>query len=199
MPEPLETPAAIPAALSVDSESRTSSAGRKSPATSLPKFVGKALEEHESALLAYSVTTLGDLDRAREIVQDTFIRLCQQNPAKVETHLRSWLISTCRNRALEILGKDKRPRPLEDVRWKKFSGNGSQDSSADHLEKQERLMAYLDRLSANQREVILLKFQQGLSYQEIHSVTGLTTANIGFLIHTGLKRLRDILPDELRA
>jgi RNA polymerase sigma-70 factor (ECF subfamily) len=60
-------------------------------------------------------------------------------------------------------------------------------------------MKYLDRLSPNQREVILLKFQQGLSYQEITDVTGLTSGNIGFLIHTGLKRLRDLLPDDLRT
>jgi RNA polymerase sigma-70 factor (ECF subfamily) len=36
----------------------------------------------------------------------------------------------------------------------------------------------------------LLKFQQGLSYEEIQRVTGLTSGNIGFLIHAGMKRLR---------
>ena len=59
-------------------------------------------------------------------------------------------------------------------------------------------MTYLDRLTDNQREVIILKFQQDLSYREIQTITGLTTGNIGFLIHTGLKRLREILPNDLR-
>ena len=60
-------------------------------------------------------------------------------------------------------------------------------------------MKMLERLSDNQREVILLKFQQGLSYQEIQEITGLSSGNIGFLIHTGLKRLRDLLPDDLNS
>ena len=62
-----------------------------------------------------------------------------------------------------------------------------------------QLRIYLDRLTDNQREVIILKFQQDLSYREIHAITGLTTGNIGFLIHTGLKRLREIIPDDLRS
>ena len=55
----------------------------------------------------------------------------------------------------------------------------------------------LARLSENQREVILLKFEQGLSYEEISEVTGLSSGNVGFLLHTGLKRLRTFLPDDL--
>ena len=61
------------------------------------------------------------------------------------------------------------------------------------------VMRMLERLSDNQREVIVLKFQQDLSYREIQTITGLTTGNIGFLIHTGLKRLREILPHDLSS
>ena len=60
-------------------------------------------------------------------------------------------------------------------------------------------MKLLDRLPANQRDVIVLKFQQGLSYQEIHHITGLSTGNIGFLIHTGLHRLRSLLHSHTKS
>ena len=50
----------------------------------------------------------------------------------------------------------------------------------------------------NQKEVVLLKFQQGMSYKEIQKVTGLKQGNIGFLIHTGLKRMREWMPDPNR-
>ena len=46
-------------------------------------------------------------------------------------------------------------------------------------------------LPKNQQEVIRLKFQHGLSYKEISAVTHLTVTNVGFLIHTGLKSLRE--------
>jgi RNA polymerase sigma-70 factor (ECF subfamily) len=53
----------------------------------------------------------------------------------------------------------------------------------------------LDQLSPNQREVIRLKFQNDLSYKEIAAITELTVTNVGFLIHTGLKRLRAMMQE----
>jgi RNA polymerase sigma-70 factor (ECF subfamily) len=162
-------------------------------------FVEKAMAEYESALIGYAATILHDTDRARDVVQDTFIRLCQQDPEKVRASLKSWLFTVCRNRALDLLRKDKHTEPIEDIRWKRVAGPGLQpDEQAEFEEKLARVMKLMERLSENQRECILLKFQQGLSYQEIEKVTGLTQGNIGFLIHTGLKRLRDLLPDDIR-
>ena len=162
------------------------------------QFIEQAMAEFESPLIGYATTILNDADRARDVVQDTFIRLCQQDVEKVRDSLKSWLFTVCRNRALDLLRKDKRIQPLDEIRWQKVAGPGLQpDEQSEHMERMSRVMKTLDRLSENQREVILLKFQQGLSYQEIQKVTGLKSGNIGFLIHTGLKRLRDLLPKDL--
>ncbi|MDP6209186.1 MAG: sigma-70 family RNA polymerase sigma factor, partial [Roseibacillus sp.] len=71
------------------------------------------------------------------------------------------------------------------------------DRVADWDERVAQVMNALDRLSDNQREVIRLKFQQELSYKEISEATGLAPGNVGFLLHTGLKRLRALLPEDL--
>ena len=162
-------------------------------------FVEKAMADYESPLIGYAASLLHDLDRARDVVQDTFIRLCQQDAAKVSEHLKTWLFTVCRNRALDVLRKESRIQELDEVRWQKVAGNElPPDQAALHEEKLATVMKALDRLSANQREVILLKFQQGLSYREIEQVTGLSQGNIGFLIHNGLKRVRELLPHDLR-
>ena len=67
------------------------------------------------------------------------------------------------------------------------------------LERQESataLFRLLDSLSPNQREVIRLKFQNDLSYREIADVTRLSVTNVGFLLHTGLKKLRELLREQ---
>jgi RNA polymerase sigma-70 factor (ECF subfamily) len=67
------------------------------------------------------------------------------------------------------------------------------------LERQESataLFRLLDALSPNQREVIRLKFQNDLSYREIAEVTSLSVTNVGFLLHTGLKKLRALLREQ---
>jgi len=163
------------------------------------EFVGQAILDYESPLIAYATSLLRDSDLARDAVQETFIRLCRQDIAKVTVNLRSWLFTVCRNRCLDMLRKDKRAQPLGDIQWEKIAETSLQpDEHAQQQERFGRLMALLKRLPENQSEVILLKFQHGLSYQQIQQITGLTTGNIGFLIHTGLNRLRAILPDDLK-
>ena len=172
-------------------ESPTSSETRE-------RFVERAMEEFESALIGYAATILHDIDLARDVAQDTFLRLCEQEPAKVEKQLKAWLFTVCRNRAFDVLRKQRRVEPIDEVRWKKVAGDEMQpDETLRQRERLEKAAALLDRLTENQREVIILKFQQGLSYREISEVTGLSTGNIGFLIHTGLKRMRDLLPADI--
>ncbi|MFK7849976.1 MAG: RNA polymerase sigma factor [Akkermansiaceae bacterium] len=159
-------------------------------------FIEGAVSEFESPLIGYARTYLHDLDRSRDVVQDTFIRLCRQKPDKVRDHLKSWLFTVCRNRCLDVLRKDKRIEPIDEIKWKKVAGSDiPPDEQIAHDDKLANVMKFLDRLPKNQKEVILLKFQQGMSYKEIQKVTGLKQGNIGFLIHTGLKRVREWLPE----
>jgi len=167
-------------------------------ATTRERFVEDAIGEYQSQLIGYATTLLHDADLARDVVQDTFIRLCKQNPADVSRQLRSWLFTVCRNRAFDVLRKRRRVEPIDEVRWKKTAGPDlPPDRDALARERLAEVMRYLDRLPENQRECILLKFRQGLSYKEIEKVTGLKQGNIGFLIHTGLKRVRELMPPDL--
>jgi len=52
------------------------------------------------------------------------------------------------------------------------------------------LMKILATLPARQQEVLQLKFQNDLSYQEIAEITKTTANSVGVLIHTALKTLR---------
>lgn len=162
-------------------------------------FIEQAVNDHESALTGYARTYLHDLERSRDVVQDTFIRLCKQDPEKVREHVKTWLFTVCRNRCLDVIRKDKRVEPLDEIRWQKVAGTESApDEQLVQDEAVADVMRFMERLSQNQKEVIMLKFQQGMSYDEISEVTGLTTGNIGFLIHTGLKRLRELMPGKVK-
>ncbi len=161
-------------------------------------FIKQALVDYESPLIGYATTFLHDVERARDVVQDTFIRLYQQDIDKVKDGLKAWLFTVCRNRALDIIRKEKRIVGLEEEQMARVpSLRRTPSERADLEERVGQVHEALARLSENQREVILLKFEQGLSYEEISEVTSLSSGNVGFLLHTGLKRLRSFLPDDL--
>ena len=71
-------------------------------------WIRSALAQYEGALTRYATHLTGDVERARDVVQDTFLRLCSQKPSRVRDHLAQWLFTVCRNRALDVLRKDNR-------------------------------------------------------------------------------------------
>jgi RNA polymerase sigma-70 factor (ECF subfamily) len=68
-------------------------------------------------------------------------------------------------------------------------------ASMEQRETAVSVFRLLDQLTPNQRAVIRLKFQNDLSYKEIAEITQLSVTNVGFLIHTGLKKLRALLQE----
>ncbi len=163
-------------------------------------LVREALELYESQLIAYATNILhGDMERAREVVQDTFLRLFVAEPDKVRSALKAWLYTVCRNRALDVLRKDQRLEIGDDEKVLAFTDQRADPSAAAETnELGARAWELVELLSANQREVIRLKFVHDCSYKDIARITGLTIGNVGFLMHMGLKKLRDLLNLELQ-
>jgi RNA polymerase sigma factor (sigma-70 family) len=161
------------------------------------EWIRAALREHEGPLVRYATQITGDLDRARDVVQDTFVRLCAQSPDRLESHLAEWLFTVCRNRAFDLLRKEGRMKPLDEAELnRRASGDPSPAAEAERHEETSRAQRLLEALPPNQREVVRLKFQNGLSYKEISHVTNLSVSNVGFLIHTALKTLRERMRQE---
>ncbi len=158
-------------------------------------WIQDVLEEYQAALTRYAMRITGDLEKARDVVQDTFLQLCRQEPARIKGHLAQWLYTVCRNRALDVKRKESRMTVLQEVDG--FIAVDEAKSPAQQVETREmvtEVLGALNQLTPNQQEVIRLKFQDGLSYREISQITGLSTSNVGFQIHTGIKKLRQAMP-----
>lgn len=155
------------------------------------EWVRAALERHGGALTRYAASITGDPDTARDVVQETFVRLCDEPPARLNGCLSEWLFTVCRNRALDVRRKQQRMMPLADIELAaEPDADPSPASVAEQTDTSALALRLLRTLPLNQQEVIRLKFQAGLSYEEISRVTTLSVSNVGFLLHTALKTLR---------
>jgi RNA polymerase sigma factor (sigma-70 family) len=155
-------------------------------------FVRAAVEQHQAPLLRYATRLLnGDADRARDVVQDTFVRLMAQPRAAVEGHVAEWLYTVCRNRAHDIVRKDGRMKRFAEGQVEQLTAPDPRPGrTLEQAEQQAAVQRLIGRLPPNQQEVVRLKFQSGFSYQEISRITSLSVTNVGFILHTAIKALR---------
>ncbi len=157
-------------------------------------WVGSVLGRYERRLVRYAARITGDVERARDVVQDTFLRLLRTDRSPDDNHLAQWLFTVCRNRALDVVRKDKRMRTLSETRRDaQVSTDPAPPAVADQRETLRRLGRILASLPPRQQEVIRLKFQEDFSYRQIAAITGLSVSNVGFLIHTAIRTMRDRL------
>lgn len=154
-------------------------------------FLERTFAEQRAPLTRYAARLLGDPDRARDVVQDTFVRLMRQPADAVEGHVVEWLFTVCRNRAMDVLRKEGRMRRFEEGEPERVRAEEPRPGRALELqETQAAVLRLIDRLPRNQQEVVRLKFQNGFSYKEISRITELSVGNVGFLIHTAVAKLR---------
>lgn len=153
------------------------------------EWVRSTVEHFERPLVHYAARLLGDPERARDVVQDVFLKLCSQSRERIEPHLAEWLFTVCRNRALDVLRKEGRMTRLSEDHVQ-ASQAPPPSEAIERKEDAAVILRLLDDLPRGQQEVIRLKFQNGFSYKEISRISGYSVGNVGFMIHTGLKTIR---------
>ncbi len=165
------------------------------------------IRRFEIPLLQFATRITGDRERARDVVQETFMKF-QRNGVAHEGEPVTWLFTVCRNGALNVCRKEKRMIFLdEEVIESRASDQAMPFEQLEQKEAAGFLLRIVATLPPRQQEVIQLKFQNDLSYHQIAEITKTNANNVGVLIHTGLKTLRlryaeaskDFLPFEPRT
>src|SRR3954451_7623859 len=80
---------------------------------------GAVLERFELPLLRYATRIIGDQERARDVVQETFVQLQRSKRQEHDNAPAKWLFAVCRNRALNVCRKERRMAFLDEDLWQK--------------------------------------------------------------------------------
>jgi RNA polymerase sigma-70 factor (ECF subfamily) len=153
----------------------------------------------ESPLLSHALRWMPDRQGAEDIVQEAFMRLHVQFDQVRQP--RPWLYRTVHNLALNHQRDNARIVPLLPPLDDPDAPPGPDtadplplpDEQITRLENIGLVRLCLENLDARSRELVRLKFNEGLSYKEISAHTGLTSGHVGYLLHHALKAVADEL------
>jgi RNA polymerase sigma-70 factor (ECF subfamily) len=116
------------------------------------EWLRSVMDRHESALLRYAGRILGDAERARDVVQETFLRLLKSGRVGQDDHLAEWLFTVCRNGALDVCRKERRMSLMSEQRERdQVSGGASPAESAAMHEQAARVAEAMHDLPTSRR------------------------------------------------
>lgn len=164
--------------------------GIKKPAND-PNWLRNCLVQHESSLIRYVHNLTRDMELSKDIVQESFLKLWQEDQEKISGHEVPWLFTTCRNRAYDVLRKkDRKNISANEIELNIPDVALNAEQLMDQQDEEASLKNLLNTLSPQQREIIHMKFEQDLSYKQISEITGLSTSHVGVLIHNVVSKLK---------
>lgn len=129
-----------------------------------------------------------DVERARDLAQETFARALRQEP----DNPRAWLFRVASNLARdEARLVVRRKRHLTLLRVEAEQAEADAPGAAAEMEareRTERLRLALEQLSERDREALLL-WDAGMSYPEIARETGLSVGAVGTTLSRARRKL----------
>ena len=150
-------------------------------------------ERLERPLIAYTMRLLhGNLEIARDCVQESFLRLCRESRPHVEGHVDAWLFKTCRNRAIDHHRQEARML-IDSESTALATATAPAIEPAGYLsqcEEQEQLHNQISRLPTREQEVLSLRLGQDLSYKQIAEITDMSVSHVGVILHEAVTKLR---------
>ena len=151
----------------------------------------------ESPLLGYALRYTGEFALAEDVVQEAFMKLHAQFESVEKP--RQWLYRTVHNLALNHRRASGKTVSLNQSQSSENENSAAADTAADpsllpdeqiiRLEGIGLVRLSLATLDERSRELIRLKFNDELSYKDIAARTGLTTGNVGYILHHALKTI----------
>lgn len=155
---------------------------------------------HHPSIYRFIYRQIGDVDISRELASEVFCRMLQalKKDAEMIQHLVPWLFCTARNLVIDHFRRQQFRNHLPFREELVESPNNTAEAAAFRVSARQMRDA-LQELTPDQRQVILLKFLEGLSNQEVADALLKPVGAIKSLQHRALCALRDLLvPEEER-
>jgi RNA polymerase sigma-70 factor (ECF subfamily) len=151
------------------------------------------VERHAPALARFAAS-LGQRSDIEEVVQDTFVRAFGSIESfRADSSLRTWLFTIERRL---ILDRRRAERRRKDDTAVDERDAATEFDALDEIvaeEAQTRVQRAVEQLSRLQREVFLLRVNEGLSYKEIAEVVGSTEGAARVHYHNAMRAVKESL------
>ena len=156
------------------------------------------VSRHRPTVLRTARHLLGDAEAAEDATQDVFVRVYGSlSRFRGDADLGTWLYRVTLNECRDKLRRVRRQAEEVDIDRQaarpELSVEPRPDESLDRRRARDAVRAAIDRLPAEQRDAVLMRFMDDLPYDEIARISGVPHGTVASRVFRGLERIgRDL-------
>ncbi len=153
--------------------------------------------EYEGPLLRYALRLVRNYDSAQDVVQDAFIKLFRKWKEELapSPKVSSWLYRVCHNCAVDHIRKESRRQSLHKRHAEEHpvSVPPNRGEAFRISDAAARADMALRELSLREQQLVILKVYEEKSYKEIGEIMGLSSGNVGYILHHAMRKMAEAL------
>lgn len=131
-------------------------------------------------------------DDAFDLAQETYVRaFTRMDQFDGRSSVTTWLYRIAVNEGLQFMRRAGTGRVILERVAQRSPDNNGDGHSAESIDIDEALTA----ISAEERAILVLRYQEGLDYAEIAEITGCPAGTIASRLHRARERVRNLLKD----
>ncbi len=131
---------------------------------------------------------VGDADSAADAVQEAVITLWKQRSTLSSHDMEKLSLTVVKRRSIDLLRKQKPTMPIDEECL--MQAEPPQDESEERYRLARKLV---EQLPQRQRDAILMKYEDGLSTEEIEKATGMSSTHVYATLSRAYKSLREAI------
>ena len=142
-------------------------------------------------LYGYFYRLTGDKDVSDDLLSELFVKLVERIGSYRGGSFDGWLFTVAANIFHDHLRGKQRRRKLFEAQKKELESEEKQKPADDR--RTDELQIQLEKLDADTRELIMLRFYSQLSFKEMAAMRSEPIGTTLSKVHRGLKKLRELM------
>lgn len=158
--------------------------------------VAEMVTEYATFVYRVCLMVLRQVEDAEDAMQESLVKAVRGLGAyqhKDEASLRAWLHRIALNTAISRTRRHQLPQVDWEVAETSASAEADPETVAFRRLTQHEVMAALDQLGETHRLVVVMRYYNGLSCEEIAEMLGLPAGTVGSRLFTARQRLKELL------
>lgn len=153
---------------------------------------GRLVDTYSKRVYGYFYRLTGNKDVSDELLSEIFVKLVTKIGSYKGGSFDGWLFKIASNIFYDYLREKQNRAKLLEARKNELESRPTHSKQSD-LEQIDRLQIQLDKLDADTKNLILLRYYSQLSFKEIAAMRSEPIGTTLSKIHRGLKKLRELM------
>ncbi|MEN3013663.1 MAG: RNA polymerase sigma factor [Endomicrobiia bacterium] len=163
---------------------------------------GLIIKKYQGYVFSIINRLLGNTEDTKDVLQEVFIKIYYSLPKyNIRYDFKNWIYKITLNYALDIIRKRNSRKNLEknfnsfDLTQSEYLFYEEDDrKNIEFKEKMQKILSIIYyKLKPKYKEVVILRYMEGLTIEEISEILKISCQNVKIRLHRGIKMIKNSL------